>query len=690
MLDLDLAKNFAALLNRDQFEESPTSKLNTYAANQSFNKWWLVKGRPQYPYWSALTEAEINWLSEKTGLIAIGEIEIPVPRAMELTIAMRRDVIAKFSERSVNSTPNQLAMAGWFFSSGIHEHLFTDLINAELIRQLDRPIRSIYGNQDISSDSVPLPTALMVLVWNMLDDKLREIMNLSKPEARIRFIGWFFSNAFKVFKLELLTANRWKSWLLEEIVLEGGLGSLPRFVAMANSLMPTNQRPNINTPLGFKQMSNWGIKQLGEKGDWNWLVSKDLSRTQVNFPRFNSDISISSISLKNRNRKPFGLNLIGFAYGELGIGEDIRMAAAACEAASIPYKVVNIQPGDEIRQNDQLLKDKVESSSDDPDYAINVFIMPGFDTASRIFLKMGDKVFRDSYNIGWWPWELSVWPKSWGRAFELIDEVWAGSQFSFDMYRQSTDKPCQLMPLAVSINRVKKIDRTHFNLPLNDYLFLYIFDLNSHLNRKNPYAAIESFVKAFPASNSLAKRSNKKNAEVGLVLKVMNSRPTDESWLRFVEYCELDARIYLINKTLDREEVLGLVDACDAYVSPHRAEGFGRTMAEAMLLGKPVIATNYSGNAFYMDDKVTFPVDYELVPVKNGDYHFVENSDCAQWAEPIISSMIKNMRSAIAAKESAIFSSSVKKFALKFFAPSRVGNLISARIRELENLVSNE
>jgi len=68
------------------------------------------------------------------------------------------------------------------------------------------------------------------------------------------------------------------------------------------------------------------------------------------------------------------------------------------------------------------------------------------------------------------------------------------------------------------------------------------------------------------------------------VLKTMNGRADNDAWRQFVAVCAADPRITLLDRTLDREVVLGLVDACDAYVSLHRAEGFGRTLAEAMLL----------------------------------------------------------------------------------------------------------
>ena len=138
---------------------------------------------------------------------------------------------------------------------------------------------------------------------------------------------------------------------------------------------------------------------------------------------------------------------------------------------------------------------------------------------------------------------------------------------------------------------------------------------------------------------------------------------------------------------MDRGEVLALINVCDAYVSPHRAEGFGRTLTEAMLLGKPVVATNYSGNAFYMNPEVTFPVDYELIPVKRGDYHFVEDEDGAAWANPSIAHLASQMQAAIVAAKDPQFKANLLAYAQQTFAPQRTGQLMQARLESIKTLL---
>jgi len=110
------------------------------------------------------------------------------------------------------------------------------------------------------------------------------------------------------------------------------------------------------------------------------------------------------------------------------------------------------------------------------------------------------------------------------------------------------------MPLPVSVDRGYTSPRSSFGLPARKFLYLFIFDFNSHLARKNPQAVIAAFRKAFPA----------KDKEVNLVLKVMNAKDSDPRWQEFVKLCEKDDRIWLITETLDRPDVLGLMESCDA------------------------------------------------------------------------------------------------------------------------------
>ena len=381
--------------------------------------------------------------------------------------------------------------------------------------------------------------------------------------------------------------------------------------------------------------------------------------------------------------RPWGVNLIGFARGELGIGEDVRMAVAACEAAGIPFSVVNIHPGKVGVGDTALEQHLVKKKGEVAPYAVNVFCLTGYETA-RAFMEQGLKLFEGRHNIGWWPWELPVWPAHCGVVFDLVDEVWAATSFTEQMYTlaqaqrepELSPVPVTLMPMAATVDRVKHMSRSQLGLPDSTFLFLYVFDFNSYLHRKNPLAALKAFRQAFPA----------KDKSVGLVLKTMNSDPDNPVWQKFRQECGRDKRIILLDRTLARGEVLGLIESCDAYVSLHRSEGFGRTLAEAMQFGKPVVGTDFSGNTDFLTSETGFPVKWKKQIVKEGEYPFVTEADEPWWADPQVNDAAKQMKAARKAAGDPAFAEKVKAFAAEQFSHERVGELMRQRLEEIERL----
>ena len=76
------------------------------------------------------------------------------------------------------------------------------------------------------------------------------------------------------------------------------------------------------------------------------------------------------------------------------------------------------------------------------------------------------------------------------------------------------------------------------------------------------------------------------------------------------------ANVHLVTDVLSRQAVDSLMACSDAFVSLHRSEGFGLPIAEAMALGKPVIATGWSGNMDFMSEDTAACVGYEIVELE--------------------------------------------------------------------------
>ena len=640
-LNVDLAKQFAWLLRKDVRE--------AYASPQDpgFDEWWLIKGRQEFPGWAHSGDPQaLEALFAPNGSATLAGVNFEVPKIASLLAKHRPDALREFSK---DGKVNNERFFAWVVVRGLAEHHLLEHVSQAFIAALDQPLTDTTPKP---SDMGPPPAAtlLMYLLWLMMDKATQDAKNLFTTEGRQAFLSWFF-NVVKPLGLSPLVAGRWRSWLLMPIEGAPQGPEIPRFsqIAWIASTELRKQIP-LEQPQDLLKLNDWASIAKQPQAPWGWLMGKLIGL-----------VTEEQKTLKTKSNadktKPFGLNIYGFAYGELGIGEDLRMAVECCEVAGIPYHVVNIDAGN-TRQADMHLAGKIQELAPDelPPYNTNLFCLPAFDTVSRVFMEKGAAVFEGYRNIGWWPWELAVFPKAWRPyAFELVDEVWASSQFLYDMYKEATAKPVKLVPLAVSVDRMKPYPRKHYGLPEKKYLFLYIFDFNSSVARKNPMASLLAFKQAFHQSDNT----------VGLVLKTMNVNSDDPQWQAFVNECKTDKRIHLITKTLDRGDVLGLINVCNAYISLHRAEGFGRTIAEAMLLNKTVIATYYSGNKELMQPGNSYCIPHTLIKIKEGEYPWVEVQDNAFWAECnlgiVITSMQETYRKKINSRSKSMINFSAKK-----------------------------
>jgi hypothetical protein len=104
-------------------------------------------------------------------------------------------------------------------------------------------------------------------------------------------------------------------------------------------------------------------------------------------------------------------------------------------------------------------------------------------------------------------------------------------------------------------------------------------------------------------------------------------------------------------------------------------------MAEAMLLGKPVIGTAFSGNTEYLTAETGYPVPYQMRLVKEGEYpHATGNS----WAEPHIRIAADLMRS-VATRTDDVRNKALRgqTYIRQHYGPEAVGALVAARLREI-------
>jgi hypothetical protein len=311
-----------------------------------------------------------------------------------------------------------------------------------------------------------------------------------------------------------------------------------------------------------------------------------------------------------------GLNIVGYVRSEHGVGESVRRSAQAAAAAELPFCLREFAVGNPHRSADQTWAHRLVEQ---PKHTVNLFHINA-DQMPVARAALGTEFFADRYNIGYWHWELPELPDAWLAGFEGLQEIWTPTRFVQDAISARSPAPVVRIPHAISFSPDRTATRASLGLPEREFLFLVLYDVFSISARKNPWGAIEAFRKAFP-----------RPGEVKLVVKINNAdrSPQEMQKLRAVQK-EFPALV-LLDRTLSRQEVYNLEALCDCLVSLHRSEGFGLCLAEAMFLGKPVVATDWSGNRDFMNAENSCPVRCEVVPLQR-DYPPYR---CGQlWAEP--------------------------------------------------------
>ncbi len=232
-------------------------------------------------------------------------------------------------------------------------------------------------------------------------------------------------------------------------------------------------------------------------------------------------------------------------------------------------------------------------------------------------------VFRDRYRIGFWAWELATLPPDWIEALPFFHEVWAGSPFvaeAISRAAEGTDVIVRMVPYPLPDTAAARPDRERFGWRAGELAVLCMYDVRSTAARKNPFGAVDAFQRAFLPEEAAARLVVKVNAPPDAALP-------DELTRRIAGW----PNITLLVAELSDGETDDLLASCDVFVSLHRSEGFGLSIAQAMTLGRAVVATGWSGNADFQRGGVT-EVPYTLVPARDPSGRY-EAPDQV-WAEP--------------------------------------------------------
>jgi glycosyltransferase involved in cell wall biosynthesis len=297
-------------------------------------------------------------------------------------------------------------------------------------------------------------------------------------------------------------------------------------------------------------------------------------------------------------------------------------------------------------------------------------------------LPQGKDFLKHEIRIGLWVWELPNFPIKWWINLTTYNEIWVPSNYCADSLLGVSNTVVSTIPYPIPApeglvdeNTAKLNLREKLKISSNAFLYLFIFDTTSFIDRKNPLGAVRAFVKEF-----------NNDPDTYLILKITASQQNPKFMRKLLKIIRLikNKNIIILTENYSRKGILELILGCDCYLSPHRAEGFGLTVAEALFLEKPVVATNFSGTTDFLNIQTGYPVDYELIPMSINIEPYTNEF---LWADPDISSFSRNMCSirnnyTLAKAKASLGKAKVKELC----SPERISLLISERIKSYNNL----
>jgi hypothetical protein len=360
-----------------------------------------------------------------------------------------------------------------------------------------------------------------------------------------------------------------------------------------------------------------------------------------------------------------GVNLAGYFDATLGLGEAVRQVADALEAGGALVAPLGLTHASAPSSGAAV------TGRNAPHDTTLVCTTPQGMAAARD--ELGEAAFAGRRTIGLWWWEVQGLPGRWLRAFDGLDEVWAGSRFVADALGAVAPVPVVRVPLPVAQPVAAPLGREVLGLPQDGFLFGFVFDPASGFERKNPLGLVEAFARAFPGEG-----------DEHLVLKTLEARRHPDGHAALTQAASAHPRVHVLDRHLHAPEKNALIAALDCYVSLHRSEGFGLTLAEAMLLGVPVVTTDFGGSRDFATPFNAWPVDWRARAIGPGHDPYPPDG---VWAAPDVehaAALLRTVRGA--PEEAARRAARAREDVAREHAPAAAGAAMVARLRRLAGL----
>lgn len=359
-----------------------------------------------------------------------------------------------------------------------------------------------------------------------------------------------------------------------------------------------------------------------------------------------------------------GINFFGPYEARDSIGRVAALNIACLEASGIPHEVHLLsRPGPKETIDYATIDDDLVSSLK---HRVNLFHF----NARRVplyFSRLGEDSLKGFYNIGFWVHEMQTIPSQWARQLEFFDEIWTPSSLCQSAVALSSDIPVLRFSHPIEANPITaRMLRIAEGKTFPVFNFLAVFDVYSDAERKNPLFAVRTFLEAHGG-----------NPSVRLIMKTHNLIHDKGLEARLKVISESYPNVVVIDAYMEREDLYRLYDDADAFVSLHRAEGFGLAISDAMSRGIPVITTGYSGNMDFCNADVRL-VAYSLREVGH-DRPRYRREDV--WAEPDLEDATAAFADIVTNHRAWVRKAARARLRLQHeFSVERIGELMKSRI----------
>ncbi len=366
------------------------------------------------------------------------------------------------------------------------------------------------------------------------------------------------------------------------------------------------------------------------------------------------------------------VELYGYLKTESGVGEGARGLLQALKTAGVATHTVTLEPPD---FDNTVSIEKVVDEDGQNSHRVAILHVNADRTTELVNAHCPS--LEGQYRIGYWAWELPQFPSAWLPATDCVHEIWCPSRFVASSIKHVTSKPVRVVPHAVEAGGGSGARaRQSLGVDETTKVILTTFDTRSYLARKNPHAALRAFQSAFPSPQ---------RANTILIMKSHGPVHTEEAKRFFSEVASAEGVVSL-HSVMAPTELDDLYTAADVFLSLHRSEGFGLSLARSMAEGKPVVATNWSGNVDFMSGENSVLIDYTLSDVPEGNYPYAEGQ---HWAQPNIEHAAEKLHWLMAKKERREqLGQAAAQSAVQQLSPSRVGWMARQRLGEVFSATS--